>query len=75
MERLASAYEADIALRKDPFQEIHAALWQKLELRQPMGVEDLGLPGCSQYSGFPCTKAIRYDWVSLGEAQSLSYPF
>ena len=72
MERLASAYEADIALRQDLLQEIHAALWRSLhgfDHRCSLRTWVYRVAHNTAVSHVRC--AIRHDWVSLEEAQSL----
>ena len=73
MERLASAYEADNALRQDLLQEIHAALWRSLhrfDNRCALRTWVYRVAHNTAASHVRC--AIRHDWVSLEEAQSLS---
>jgi RNA polymerase sigma-70 factor (ECF subfamily) len=72
MERLASAYEADTALRQDLLQDIHAALWRSLQSfdnRCALRTWVYRVAHNTAASHVRC--AIRHDWVSLGEAQSL----
>ncbi len=72
MERLASAYEADIALRQDLLQEIHAALWRSLhgfDNRCSLRTWVYRVAHNTAASYVRC--AIRQDWVSLEEAQFL----
>ena len=72
MERLASAYEADTALRQDLLQEIHAALWRSLhrfDNRCSLRTWVYRVAHNTAASHVRC--AIRHDWVSLEEAQSL----
>ena len=72
MERLASAYEADTTLRQDLLQEIHAALWRSLhrfDNRCALRTWVYRVAHNTAASYVRC--AIRHDWVSLEEAQSL----
>lgn len=72
IERLASAYEADTGLRQDLLQEIHAALWRSLhrfDNRCSLRTWVYRVAHNTAASHLRC--AVRHDWVSLEEAQSL----
>jgi RNA polymerase sigma-70 factor, ECF subfamily len=73
MERLASAYESDIALRQDLLQEIHAALWRSLRsFDNRCALKTWVYRVAHNTAASHVRSAIRHDWVSLEEVQSLA---
>lgn len=72
MERLASAYEADITLRQDLLQEIHAALWRSLHnFDNRCALKTWVYRVAHNTAASHVRRAVRHDWVSLEKAQSL----
>jgi RNA polymerase sigma-70 factor (ECF subfamily) len=72
MERLASAYEADTTSRQDLLQEIHAALWRSLHsFDNRCALRTWVYRVAHNTAASHVRRAIRHDWVSLEEAQSL----
>src|SRR5690349_24373794 len=72
MERLASGYEADTALRQDLLQEIHTALWRSLHsFDNRCALRTWVYRVAHNTAASHVRRAIRHDWVSLEDAQSL----
>jgi RNA polymerase sigma-70 factor (ECF subfamily) len=73
LERLASAYEADAGLRQDLLQEIHTALWRSLRgFDNRCSLRTWVYRVAHNTAVSHVRGAIRREWVSLDEAESLS---